>query len=108
MRPDSSQLPALMNAVESSSTVKLSGIYSYPARMGRSWSFDTARLVSQEHVSALKDVARLRSKPSSSLILAIGSSITARVIKSVDIDLPSNLTLEIVAGRSIPPHGFHC
>lgn len=101
VRPNSPQLSALMREIDSNRAVQLSGIYSYPARLGRTWSFDTAASVLQEHISMLKEVARLQPKCSNPLILAIGSSITARVVHSVDFDLPSHLTVEIVAGRSI-------
>lgn len=100
LRPDSSQLPDLMEAMVSAPAVKLSGIYSYPVRLGRTWSFDTATSVLREHISILKEVASLQPKALNPLIIAIGSSITARVVQSVDFDLPSHLNVEIVAGRS--------
>lgn len=101
VRPDSPRLPALMGAIETSPAVQLSGIYSYPARLGRTWSFETAASILREHITILKKVTSLQAKPLNPLVLAIGSSITARVVQYVDFDLPSHLTVEVVAGRSI-------
>ena len=95
----SADLQSLIHAAEKAPNVDIYGFYGYAARTANEWEAGQAEDVLQTHISAVLQAARLVSDPTKPLVLAIGSSITARVLRPLKERLAANLTLEIVAGR---------
>ena len=59
---------------------------------------ETAKNVLKEHITGLKEAAQLAKPPHQPFTLAIGSSITARVLQSFSAELSGDFTFEIIAG----------
>ncbi|KAF2151561.1 hypothetical protein K461DRAFT_153500 [Myriangium duriaei CBS 260.36] len=97
--PLNSRLHELVAAAESSKLIDIHGFYSYPARNANKWDIDGAISVLQTHIDCLIIATKLLSDRSKPLVLAVGSSIMARIIDKLPIHLPPNLQLEFIAGN---------
>ena len=67
-------------------------------RPANQWTIEIAETVLQNHITAMLQAAKLVSDQEQPLTLSIGSTPTARVIRSIKEEVASNITFEIHAG----------
>ncbi|EXJ81571.1 hypothetical protein A1O1_07635 [Capronia coronata CBS 617.96] len=96
---DSPELKKLVRAVEEAPNVEIYGFYSYSAKTANRWTVEMAETVLQNHITGVLAATELLSDPTKPLTLSIGSSPTARVIRSIKEQVASNITFEIHAGN---------
>lgn len=95
---NSTELRNLVEEVEASTAVNLKGFYCHANHSYACCTVEGARSMLQDEVEGvLQGASILRStRP---LIISIGATPTAHVIESLRADLPSNITLELHAGK---------
>jgi D-serine deaminase-like pyridoxal phosphate-dependent protein len=97
--PDSPALGELVRAVEANPKIQLHGFYAYTSTSYASRTLEDAEKYLQEQINAVFSATSLVKDPSQPLVLSIGSSPTARVLRPIREKVPSNITFEIHAGN---------
>lgn len=98
----SPELVSLIAKVEASPNIELYGFYAYASQTRCTDCVSDAEHHLQEQVSEMLRAAKMVADQSAPLVLSVGSSPTARVIKPIKEKLPPNVTFEIHAGTVFP------
>jgi D-serine deaminase-like pyridoxal phosphate-dependent protein len=97
---DSPALTELLLLVEQEPLIELYGFYAYASHAHCTGSVADAEGILDKQISELLTVSSLVKDKEKPLVLSVGSSPTARVIKPLQEKLPANITLEVHAGMS--------
>lgn len=106
----SPKLQQLIHAAESAPNVDIYGFYFYSAKAAQGRSVQDVETILQEHIEGVLSATRLLSDPTQPLVLSVGSSPTARVIRKIKEQVTPNITFEIHAGErstELKAQGFH-
>ena len=101
---DSPSLKSLIHAAESALNIEIYGFYSYSAKAAQGRSIEDVEAVLQDHIAGVLKATQLVSNPDQSLVLSIGSSPTARVIRKIKEQVGPNIMFEIHAGEHSEKH----
>jgi D-serine ammonia-lyase len=94
-------LVSLLCQIEASPNVELYGFYAYSSHAHCTECVSDAEHHLQEQVTEMLRAAEVVADKSAPLVLSVGSSPTARVIKPIKEKMPPNVTFEIHAGGLI-------
>jgi D-serine deaminase-like pyridoxal phosphate-dependent protein len=97
--PHSAALEQLVRAVEANPKIHLYGFYAYTSTSYASRTPEDAERYLQDQIHAVISATALLQDQSQLLVLSIGSSPTARVLRPIREKVGSNITFEIHAGK---------
>ncbi len=97
----SAALDALVKRIESSASTRLYGFYCHAGHSYGGRTRDAAEAALQEELAGVLGAAKLL-PADREIVVSIGSTPTAHVLRSLEASVPPNLKLELHAGTLIP------